>query len=180
MSKVKTEYQVPKQKQDPKTQTQDDDGESSSTVKRKKIDPTQDSDPLAPDDVDEKEKDKRDIMKTSKTRKGSVEKIRDSSSKLLISSTSAEVSNNGSGTLGRSRKKKAAPQPPAQQQKTAQRPSKVDFSKDGNDYSSSSSISKSSGRKISKKEKKNLSSSFAITTSGSEDCPFLAFKVKVG
>jgi hypothetical protein len=96
----------------------------------------------------------------------------------LIASTSTEVSNNGSGTLGRSRKKKAAPQPPAQQQKTTQQPSKVDISKDGNDCSSSSSISKSSGRKISKKEKKNLSSSFAITTSGSEDCPFLAFKVK--
>ena len=160
-------------------QAQDNDGESSSTAKRKMIDLTQDSDPLAPDDADEKEKDKRGIIKTSKTRKGSFEKIRDSSSKLLISSTITEVPNNGSGTLGRSRKKKAAPQPPAQQQKTAQQPSKIDFSKDGNDCSSSSSISKSSGRKISKKEKKNLSSSFAMTTSGSEDCPFLAFKVKV-
>ena len=46
-------------------QAQDDDGESSSTVKRKKIDPTQESDPLAPDDANEKEEDKGAIMKTS-------------------------------------------------------------------------------------------------------------------
>ena len=78
---------------------------------------------------------------------------------------------NGSGTLGRSRKKKAAPQPPATQQS--------DCSSKNNDCSSSSSISKSSGKKTSRKEKKHSSSSFAVSSSNYEECPFLAFKVKV-
>ena len=159
----------------------DQDQESPSTFKRKKSDDhtaidaaTKDAKPS--DDKEPAFKAKKDIKGKLETRRDSKEKLKATPSKQMGSPS--EVAN-GSGTLSKSRKKKAAPPPPTQQQCSKQA-SKND-TKDNNDVSSSSSISKSSGKRVSRKEKKqsSSSSSFAVTSSNSEECPFLAFKVKV-
>ena len=120
-------------------------------------------------------KPKHDIKDKLAMRRDSKEKLKQVSSKQISNTATTEVAN-GSGTLNKSRKKKAAPPPPVQQT-PSQAPTKE--SKDNNDVSSSSSISKSSGKRSSKKEKKQSSSLFTVTSSNTEDCPFLAFKVKV-
>ena len=120
-------------------------------------------------------KPKHDIKEKLAMRRDSKEKLKQASSKQISNTGTTDVAN-GSGTLNKSRKKKAAPPPPVQQT-PSQAPTKE--SKDNNDVSSSSSISKSSGKRSSKKEKKQSSSLFTVTSSNTEDCPFLAFKVKV-
>ena len=159
----------------------DQEEESPSTFKRKKSDAhaaknVATKDVKLSDDKDPASKAKKDIKSKLETRRDSKEKVKTTPSKQM--GNPSEVAN-GSGTLSKSRKKKAAPPPPTQQKSSTQA-SKND-AKDNNDVSSSSSISKSSGKRVSRKEKKHSSSSssFAVTSSNSEECPFLAFKVKV-
>ena len=125
-------------------QIDDEEEENSATVKRKRIDmaSTNYSTTKLGKASDEKEMSpryKKDILKTKDERRNSEDKDKESSSKSQVSTNNPDVTN-GSGTLSRSRKKKAAPQPPTKQITTH------GTSKD-NDCSSSSSISKSSGKK---------------------------------
>ena len=159
-------------------QIDDDEEENSSTVKRKKIDISSTTKSIkAAKEKEMSPKYKKDILKSKDERRNSEDKAKESSSKPQVNTINSDATN-GSGTLGRSRKKKAAPQPPTKQI-PAHGPKNT--SQDI-DCSSSSSISKSSVKKASKKDKKHSSSSastFAVTSSNSDDCPFLAFKVKV-
>ena len=154
--------------------------ESPATFRRKKVNATEaiSTSKEITKTLEEKNsspKPKHDIKDKLDIRRDSKEKLKQASSKQISNTGTTEVAN-GSGTLNKSRKKKAAPPPPVQQ--TPSQASKKE-SNDNNDVSSSSSISKSSGKRPSKKEKKQALSSFTVTTSNKEDCPFLAFKVKV-